>query len=156
MKRNLKLIVIIGLFVLIVGLIDKLFRNFMRPMPPGYDGHFWTHNYNPVYKTTYHQDTLIRLFEKQGFLINHHHNALEWDSVSYRIDRVPCDTLQVEPFIKFQKKKVNGLTQFKILWVYGPPNSSFDTAIYYALGRKYLTCFEAVLKRYGVTIEQER
>lgn len=152
--RNVKTIVIIGVFVLILGLIYKFCSRFMQSQPPGYDGRFSIPRYDSLYMTAYDQDSLITLFVKEGFVINRHHNDLEWDSISYRIGHMPCDTQRIEPFIRFKREKINGLTTFRILWIEGPGNISFDTSIYDAMGRKYYKCIDAILKRYGVTVNQ--
>jgi len=130
--------------------------HFSDPAPRGIHGIYSSANYDRVYKTKLHKDSLLVDLEKEGLIIKsgrlHDYDA-PWDSLRYLIDSVTCDTQRIEPYIEFFKEKQNGLTCFKIIWINAAPNLSYDTSVVPILTKKYYDCFEDILKRHEVTKE---
>ncbi len=156
MKRATKTFILIGLIVILVGLFIKYapdYLGIMKPAPPGIHGLFLSADYDPLYKTKYDKDSLLKYLEKDGLQIKSGRlNDYDppWDSLRYLVDNIRCDTQNIEPYIEFHKEKQNGFTTFRILWINATPNESYDTTLYQTLTKKYYDCFETILQRHEV------
>ena len=145
-----------ALAVVLVGLFIKYAPDYlaiMKPAPPGIHGHYSLADYDPVYKTKYDKDSLLKQLETDNLLIKSGRlNDYDppWDSLRYLIGNVRCDTQNIEPYIEFRREKQNGFTTFRILWINATPNENYDTTLYQTMTREYYNCFEAILQRHDV------
>ena len=159
MKRTTKTLIVIGLLVVLVGLFIKNVPDYlaiMKPAPRGIHGLYSLAGYDPIYKSKYDKDSLLKYLKTDSLLIKSgrlHDYDPPWDSLRYLIDNVHCDTQTIEPYIEFHRQKQNGFTVFRILWINATPIESYDTTLYQTLTKKYYDCFEKILERHGVQHE---
>lgn len=159
MKRTTKGLIVIGLIILFIGLFNKYSTDYLeikKYAPPGIHGHYSLPDYDPVYKTKYDKDSLLKYLEKDGLQIKMGRlNDYDppWDSLRYLIDNIRCDTQNIETYIEFRREKQKGYITFRILWINATPNESYDTTLYQKLTKKYFNCFETILQQHAVQIE---
>jgi hypothetical protein len=163
MLKNIKVFTLLALvlagLIFCVKYFSKQF-DIMKPAPQGINGLYKLSGYQDLlYTTKLNKDTLLAGLEKDGLSIKRgklNTYDAEWDSLRYLISNITCDTLRIEPYIEFQRDIKKDVLSFRILWINGTPNLSYDTTVYNSLAKKYYDCFEAILKRHEVNVDYNR
>jgi hypothetical protein len=139
--------------IALVGLLIFFFkdcRGFMAPAPAGIHGTFSSSSYNPTYKAPVYKDSLLKAIAASQIIVRSgrlHSYDPPWDSLSYLLSNIPCDTGHVEAYIEFSNKKESQST-FRVLSFNASPIK--DDEDYDRLTKHYYNCFETVLENYHV------
>lgn len=158
MKQRIKGILLTLLILTVITWLFIIYApkylNIMRMAPRGIHGIYSSADRDSKYQTQLSKDVLLKKLEQDGYLIKGgklHDYDPPWDSLSYLIDKIPCDTQKIEAYIEFKRANQNELTNFRILWFNATPNLSEDTNVYNNLARRYYRCFEDILKSHMVS-----
>lgn len=136
--------------VFILCLANISCREF-RLAPLGIHGIYSHINDSIVYKTiNLSKDSMLAVLKSNNLIVKNgrlHSYDPTWDSLSYLIKKIPCDSEHVEAYIEFQDKKSNNTT-FRILWFNSTPTK--NDSLYLRKTEAYYKCFEMLLKEKNI------
>lgn len=126
-------------------------RGFIAPAPAGIHGNYSSASFYSTYKALVSKDSLLKTLEASKIFVRSGRlNSYDppWDSLSYILGNIPCDTGHVEAYIQFSDKNERQST-FHVLWFNASPTTNDED--YDWLTKRYYNCFDEIFQNFQVT-----